>query len=186
MGILSTAIIAFSMSTDAFAVSVGRGAAEKKQPLSHALRTGAIFGAVEGITPVIGWLLGLAASAYVEAVDHWIAFIILSAIGLKMIRESFANAEVSKPRAAGLGRLVLTAIGTSIDSLAGGISLSVLGAPIGVTAAAIGFATFSMVTIGLMAGQYLGAKFGKYAEMAGGCALVFLGTKILLEHLGHI
>lgn len=187
MGILSTAILAFSMSTDAFAVSIGKGAALRKPRLSEAFRTGAIFGAVEGVTPLVGWAIGLAASSYVQAVDHWIAFIVLGSIGIKMMRASFTPDDESaeKPARHGLGYLILTAIGTSIDSMAVGVSLSVVGMPIAITAAAIGCATFTMVTIGLMTGQYLGAKFGKQAELCGGIALLFLGTKILFEHLGY-
>lgn len=185
VGILSTAILAFSMSTDAFAVSIGKGAGLHKPQFREAVRTGAIFGAVEASTPLIGWLLGLAASAHVAEIDHWIAFFVLGGIGLKMIIEGFRGADGEKPRSHSLGRLLLTALGTSIDSMAVGMSLSVLGAPIVVTAASIGFATFTMVTLGLMTGQYLGSRFGRGAEMCGGGALVFLGTKILLEHLGY-
>jgi putative Mn2+ efflux pump MntP len=187
VGILSTAILAFSMSTDAFAVSIGKGAGLHKPQLREAFRTGAIFGAVEASTPVIGWLLGLAASSYVQDIDHWIAFFVLGGIGLKMIIES-RRTDVNAPQRTsnGLWRLALTALGTSIDSMAVGVSLSVLGAPIAVTAASIGLATFTMVTLGLMTGQYLGSRFGKGAELCGGAALVFLGTKTLLEHLGYI
>ncbi len=186
VGILSTAILAFSMSTDAFAVSIGKGAGLHKPQLKEAFRTGAIFGAVEASTPVIGWLLGLAASTHVESVDHWIAFFVLGGIGVKMIVEAFKGSAGEKPRSHSIGRLALTALGTSIDSMAVGVSLSVLGAPIAITAASIGLATFTMVTLGLMTGQYLGSRFGKGAELCGGAALLFLGTKILLEHLGYI
>ncbi|HYD19509.1 MAG TPA: manganese efflux pump MntP family protein, partial [Patescibacteria group bacterium] len=131
--------------------------------------------------------IGLAASSYVAAVDHWIAFIILGAIGLKMIYEGLqADTGEEKPRSHSIARLLLTALGTSIDSMAVGVSLSILGTHIGWTAAAIGLATFTMVTIGVMTGQYIGSKYGKIAEMAGGAALIFLGTKTLFEHLGYI
>ncbi len=175
------------MSTDAFAVSLGKGARLQKPRLSEALRTGAIFGTVEGLTPVIGWCIGLAASAYIAAIDHWIAFIVLGGIGLKMIFEGIqAETGEEKPASNSFARLALTALGTSIDSMAVGVSLSILGTHIGVTAAAIGFATFTMVTIGVMTGQYIGSKFGKVAELCGGAALIFLGTKTLLEHLGYL
>lgn len=188
VGILSTAILAFSMSTDAFAVSIGKGAGLHKPQLREAFRTGAIFGAVEASTPVIGWLLGLAASSYVQHIDHWIAFFVLGGIGMKMMIESRRKDVEGAPlrTSNGVWRLALTAFGTSIDSMAVGVSLSVLGAPIAVTAACIGLATFTMVTLGLMTGQYLGARFGKGAELCGGAALVFLGTKTLLEHLGYL
>ncbi len=187
MGIFQTTILAFSMSTDAFAVSVGKGAALRKPRFTEALRTGAIFGVIEGMTPVIGWGIGLAASQHIAAVDHWIAFIILGAIGLKMIYEGLqADDGTEKPTSHSIARLMLTALGTSIDSMAVGVSLSILGTHIGWTAVAIGLATFTMVTIGVMTGQYIGSKYGKIAEMAGGAALIFLGTKTLFEHLGYI
>lgn len=193
MGLLSTAILAFSMSTDAFAVSIGKGAAAhggkgNKPCLKSALRTGAVFGTVEGITPVIGWAAGLAASQHVQAVDHWIVFFVLGGIGLKMIFEGLRAREEAEeaPKKHSIGRLALTAVGTSIDSFAVGISLSMLGVDIATTAFSIGLATFTMVTIGMMAGQYIGSKFGRVAEMMGGAALIFLGAHTLLEHLGYI
>lgn len=187
MGLLSTAILAFSMSTDAFAVSIGKGAALRKPCIKNALRTGAVFGTVEGITPVIGWAAGLAASQYVQAVDHWIAFFVLGGIGLKMIFEGLRAHEEAEeaPKKHGIGRLALTAVGTSIDSFAVGISLSMLGVDIATTAISIGLATFTMVTIGMMAGQYIGSKCGRVAEMLGGAALLFLGTHTLLSHMGY-
>src|SRR4051812_21528946 len=85
MSPFTIAVLAVSMSVDAFAVSVGRGAALGRPRFSEALRTGAVFGIVEAITPVIGWIAGVAASGMVEAVDHWIAFTLLAAVGLHML-----------------------------------------------------------------------------------------------------
>lgn len=194
VNLLATAVLAFSMSTDAFAVSIGKGAALGNQGVSfrkprifEALRTGAIFGTVEGLTPLVGWAIGFAASSYIAAVDHWIAFTLLGVIGTKMILESLRKSEEEeKPQRHSLGRLIVTAIGTSVDSMAVGMTISILGSEIGLTAAAIGCATFLMVTMGMMAGQYVGAKFGKLAELCGGALLIFLGTKTLFEHLGFI
>ncbi|MDE1153276.1 MAG: manganese efflux pump MntP family protein [Micavibrio sp.] len=185
VNLLATAVLAFSMSTDAFAVSIGKGAALHKPRFSEALRTGAIFGSIEAATPLIGWAIGIAASSYVAAIDHWIAFIVLGLIGAKMIYEGVQKTEDDeKPQRHGLGQLVLTAFATSIDSMAVGVTISILGSEIGLTAAAIGLATFLMVTIGMMMGQYVGARFGKIAELCGGAMLIFLGTQTLVEHLG--
>ena len=87
MGILSTAVLSLSMSADAFAVSVGNGVGARRPCLKSAMRTGAIFGTVEAITPVLGWLVGLAASRYIAEIDHWIAFTILGLIGGKLLYE---------------------------------------------------------------------------------------------------
>lgn len=185
MNVLSTALLAFSLSTDAFAVSVGKGAALHRPRITDALRTGAIFGSVEAVTPVIGWCAGLAASEYVAKVDHWIAFCVLGFVGAKMVVESLKPraADEEKPKRHGLGMLLMTALGTSIDSLAVGVTLSVLGVGIWGTAAAIGLATFLMVTLGILTGHYLGSKIGRAAEMAGGVMLIAIGAKILCDHL---
>jgi putative Mn2+ efflux pump MntP len=141
MSLISSGILAFSMSADAFAVSVGKGAVHK--PLwREALRTGAIFGIVEGITPVLGWLMGLAASRYIQEIDHWVAFFILGAVGCKLIYESFGCDEETeeKPRQPKFGLVVVTAIGTSIDALAVGVTLALIDTNIWAMAAAIGTA----------------------------------------------
>jgi putative Mn2+ efflux pump MntP len=176
--------LALSMSTDAFAAALGKGAALNRPKFSEALRTGLIFGTIEAITPVIGWALGRAASRYVAAFDHWVAFGILAGIGIKMIWDSFQRDEdEEKPQSHSFAVLALTALGTSIDALAVGVTLALIDADILINALAIGAATFTMTTIGVMAGRVLGARFGKYAEGFGGIVLIVIGGTILAQHL---
>ncbi len=180
------AVLSLSMSTDAFAAAVGRGAARRPSWRS-AVRTGAVFGVIEGITPLIGWGLGLIAAGFVESVDHWIAFILLALVGGKMIWEASKPATQdaeTRPVRSGPWALIATAVGTSIDAAAIGVGLAFLGADIWVIALSIGFTTFVLTTIGMMIGRAVGARFGKIAEFVGGVALIGLGTLILLEHLG--
>lgn len=175
------------MSADAFAVSVCKGASLQNPRLREAFRSGAIFGVVEAITPIIGWLIGLAASKHIEAIDHWVAFFILGVVGLKLMYEGiFGAEEEEKPRSHSLGMLIVTAIGTSIDAMAVGVTLAFLPVNIWVSAAAIGTATCLMVTIGIMTGHYIGSKIGKYAEILGGIGLIAIGTLILCEHMKWI
>lgn len=184
MSPVSVLLIALSMSTDAFAAAVAKGAALHRPRLSEAVKTGLIFGGIESLTPLIGWALGRAASRYVAAFDHWVAFALLAAIGVKMIRDSFQRDETDeKPQSHSVLALAVTAVGTSIDALAVGVTLALVNAPILVTALAIGAATFTMTTIGLMAGHRLGARFGKHAELFGGIALIAIGAAIVAEHL---
>ena len=183
MTFLPILLLALSMSCDAFAAALGKGARLHRPTLSEALRIGLIFGGIEAVTPVIGWALGRGASRYIQAFDHWIAFALLSAIGGKMIWDSLRRAqEAEKPGRHTLMALCVTAIGTSIDALAVGVTLALVGASIIVNALAIGAATFTMVTIGVMTGRYLGEKFGRMAEAAGGAVLIAIGVKTLLEH----
>lgn len=184
MSPISIGVLAVSMSIDAFIASVGRGAATRRRPsLGNALRTGAVFGLVEAITPLLGWALGLAASRYVEAIDHWIAFGLLGAVGSHMALAALnRNEEAPAPVASGW-RLIAVAVGTSIDAMAVGVSLAFLDVNILVIAAAIGVATMVMSATGMLAGRMIGRRFGRIAEVAGGIALVILGAMILYEHL---
>ncbi|MEP9353172.1 manganese efflux pump MntP family protein [Xanthobacter sp. KR7-65] len=179
-------VLAVSMSVDAFAVSVGRGAALGRPRLAEALRTGAVFGMVEAATPLIGWAAGVAASSYVEAIDHWIAFCLLGGVGLHMLATAVFGAreavdEGTKGRS--LGMLLATAVGTSIDAMAVGVSLAFFNVNIVLVAAAIGAMTFLMSSGGMLVGRMVGERFGRIAEIGAGLVLCGLGASILIEHL---
>lgn len=123
MNVTSTALLALAMSTDAFAAAVGKGTALQKPRWSEALRTGAIFGVIEAITPIIGWALGYAASSYVENWDHWIAFTLLTILGVRMIAAAAQATDASdedKPNRHGFWLLAITGFATSIDAMAVG------------------------------------------------------------------
>ncbi len=193
MNPLALILLAFSMSTDAFSVAIGKGASLNNPRLHQALKLGLIFGTIEAITPIIGWLLGRFATgfvdpAFIEAWDHWIAFIILSALGLHLLIASLQSTDdedSSAPSKPTLLNLALTAFGTSIDAMAIGLSLAFIEVNILVAAGLIGLATFIMVTIGVLLGKVLGAILGHRAEMFGGIMLIAIATWILFSHLGY-
>ena len=179
--------LAIAMSTDAFAAAVGKGTALQKPRWSEALRTGIIFGVIEAITPIIGWALGLAAADYVKDWDHWIAFGLLSILGIRMIAASVSardDIEAEKPTRHSFWILAITGLATSIDALTVGVGLAFLDVSIVPIAIAIGCATGIMVTIGVMLGRVLGSVAGRWAEAIGGILLIGIGTAILYEHLG--
>lgn len=191
MSPISILLIGFAMSTDAFAAAVGKGAAMRKPRLIDALRAGLIFGVIEAITPIIGWLLGRAASQYVQAFDHWIAFGLLGVLGAHMIIAGLKpddGSEADNDDEAGeqhksFWTLAVTGFATSIDAMAIGVGLAFLDVHIGVVALVIGLCTMVMVTIGIMLGRALGAVVGKRAEIVGGVILIIIGCAILYEHL---
>lgn len=186
MNIAATVALALAMSTDAFAAAVSKGAALQRVHLRGALRIGLIFGVIEALTPVAGWALGQAAAPYVAAWDHWIAFTLLGILGLRMVREGLSapEEEKSKPETHSFWLLAITGFATSIDAMIVGVGLAFMDANILVTAAAIGMATFTMVTIGTMIGRAVGATLGKRSELAGGLVLIAIGSLILYEHIG--
>ena len=185
---ISIFLLGIAMSTDAFAAAVGKGAAMHKPRFPEALRAGVIFGTIEGLTPVIGWLLGLAAAKYVTAWDHWIAFTLLGLLGLHMIYaglkpESEGGATDAPKRRHGFWSLAATGLATSIDAMAVGVGLAFLDVNIGVVALVIGLTTLVMVTLGIVLGGVLGSLAGKRAEIIGGFMLIAIGAAILYEHL---
>ncbi|MFI8742159.1 manganese efflux pump MntP [Pseudomonas sp. NPDC077405] len=185
MNPLSLVMLALAMSTDAFAAAVGKGSSLDKPHITEALRMGLIFGIVEAITPVIGWLIGQAASQFVESWDHWIAFTLLLILGSYMIYNGFKAPEekAEKIKQHSLFLLIVTAVATSIDALAVGVGLAFIEVNILVAALAIGLATMVMVTFGVMLGRAIGTLVGRRAEIVGGVVLILVGATILYEHL---
>jgi putative Mn2+ efflux pump MntP len=185
MNPIALLLLAFAMSTDAFAAAIGKGASLKNPRFPEALRIGLIFGLVETITPLIGWVIGKSASSYVEAWDHWIAFSLLLALGLHMIYEGLKPDEpgVEKPNTQSFFKLCLTAVGTSIDAMAVGVGLAFIDVNIWLAAALIGLATTVMVTLGVMLGRVVGSVLGHRAEIFGGLTLIAVGGWILSSHL---
>jgi putative Mn2+ efflux pump MntP len=182
---ISLFFLAMAMSTDAFAAAVAKGATLHNPRWSQALRTGLIFGVIEAITPVIGWLLGRAASSFVQSWDHWIAFTLLLLLGVHMIYNGCKADEEEEEKTThhSFFLLATTAVATSIDALAVGVGLAFINVNIFLAAAAIGIATTTMVTLGTMLGRVLGTLAGRRAEIAGGVVLMLIGSTILYEHL---
>ncbi|HCB3838992.1 TPA: manganese efflux pump MntP [Klebsiella pneumoniae] len=185
MNLSATILLAFGMSMDAFAASIGKGATLHKPKFSEAVRTGLIFGAIETLTPLVGWGLGMLASQFILEWNHWIAFILLVFLGGRMIVEGFrgdSDEACEAPHRHGFWLLVTTAFATSLDSMAVGVGLAFLQVSIVTTALAIGCATFIMSTLGMMVGRFIGPLLGKRAEILGGIVLIGIGSEILWSH----
>lgn len=182
MGFLELLLIALSLSMDCFAVSISFGTM-KKMAWRDILKTAFFFGIFQGIMPLIGWLIGDIVQSFMESVDHWIAFGILSFIGIKMIMQSFRleskkSIDIRKPSV-----LLSLSIATSIDALITGISFGFIRVNIFKAALIITIVTFINTIIGAKLGEKTSFIPAKYAEIIGGIVLIGIGLKILLEHL---
>ncbi|WP_114935853.1 manganese efflux pump MntP family protein [Neisseria lactamica] len=184
MGFYALLLIALGMSMDAFAVALAKGAAVRMPPRKIAA-TALVFGTVEAVTPLAGWVGGFYAKPFISEWDHWVAFILLGGLGLKMMRAGLSGEaeDARETKRESWWLTVLTAFGTSIDSMIVGVGLAFMEVNIAFAAAVIGMATTVMVAIGLTAGGALGGLFGKRAEFAGGLVLIAIGTWTLLSHL---
>ena len=190
MGFWELLTLAFSVSMDAFAVSVCKGLCMRKSSLKACATCGIWFGGFQALMPLIGFFLGSLFAVAIEAVDHWVAFGLLAIIGINMLKEAFEKKEEGDccdANGADLSvkTMFVMAIATSIDALAVGISLTMAGGVNIFTAVSlIGAFTFFMSALGVQLGNLFGSRFEKPAEIAGGVILILLGAKILLEHLG--
>ena len=192
MGLGALLILAVGVSMDAFAVSICKGLAMKKASLKEGLTCGIWFGGFQALMPLVGFFLGTLFAEAIEAIDHWVAFVLLGIIGINMLKEAFEKGECETCGDADLSvkTMFVMAVATSIDALAVGISLAMAGLPIfgidGIFAAValIGLCTCGFCTAGVKIGNIFGSRFEKKAQLAGGLILILLGTKILLEHLG--
>ena len=197
MSLIELFILAVGLSMDAFAVAICKGLSLRKVSLKECTKVGLYFGGFQAGMPLIGYFLGVQFKDYITSIDHWIAFILLSFIGINMIREAMnkdedesivnlAEAAVGEEEVNELGfkNMVMLAIATSIDALAVGVTFAFLQVDIVPAVLFIGIVTFALSAIGVKIGNVFGTKYKSKAEAAGGIILILIGLKILFEHLG--
>lgn len=178
--------LAFGLAADAAAVSAARGVAAQRITLAQIVAVAGLFGGFQAGMPLLGWWLGESFGNAVQHWDHWIAFLILGALGGNLLREAWRGAE-PPPRTErqlfGMVALLLLALATSIDALAAGVTLPLLDAPLWLSVGTVGLTTAALSALALVAGRRLGTALGRPMLACGGVLLVALGSKILLAHL---
>ncbi|MCX6984599.1 MAG: manganese efflux pump MntP family protein, partial [Lentisphaerae bacterium] len=180
MNLYSIVLIAVALAMDALAVSIASGIILKKSKLKHAVRIAFFFGIFQLFMPLIGAVAGTFIKDFMSRFDHWIIFVILTAIGGKMIYEAFKLKEdEEKFDPTNLKTLIFLSIATSIDALAVGVSLSLLSASIYLAVSIIGIVTFILCFTGVMIGDFIGHFFEEKIEALGGLILIGIGIKIL-------
>lgn len=181
---VQTLVIAFSLSADAFAASLAKGARFPGLAVNRTLLIALGFGVLEALAPLLGFLLGQQFAGVIEDYDHWVSFILLGFLGLRMVWKSFSPPdEDSGPIAPSWGVVAATAAGTSVDATIVGVTLALVSDNIPMTIFTIGVVTFGMTYVGLRVGSAVGQKAGQWAEFAGGIGLAAIGTSILVTHL---
>ena len=185
MTVLEMIFLGVGLAMDAFAVSVCKGLATGNIKSKHMVLAGAWFGGFQGLMPLLGYLLGSTFGSYISSIDHFVAFGLLGLIGANMIKESFEKEENEGNCSFGCRVMLATAVATSIDALAVGVTfynMSFLRVLLAVVL--IGVITFTCSAIGVKMGSVFGGKYQNKAQFAGGAILIVLGTKILLEGIG--
>jgi putative Mn2+ efflux pump MntP len=184
MHFIEILLLSIGLAMDAFAVSVTSGIAINNLRLKHAFLIALTFGVFQAIMPVIGWLAGLGLQQVLCNVDHWIAFVLLSVIGGKMIYEAFQMESAEKPdNPLKMAVLMMLGVATSIDALAVGVTFAMIKVAIFTPIALIGSVTFALCLAGVYIGNAFGHFFEKKIEIFGGLVLIGIGLKILIQHL---
>lgn len=176
-------LIAVGLSMDAFAVSVCKGLSMQKMNGKNAVIIGLYFGGFQAFMPFLGYMLGSRFQNVITAYDHWIAFILLAVIGGNMIKEALSKEEEKLDPSVAFPDMLVLAVATSIDALAVGVTFAFLKVRIAAAVSFIGVTTFILSIVGVKVGTIFGMKYKSKAELAGGLILVFMGLKILIEHL---
>jgi putative Mn2+ efflux pump MntP len=190
MSFASILVLAVGLAMDAMAVAAAKGVAARTLRISDVLRVALLFGGFQALMPAIGVLLGQHLGSVARAWDHWIAFVLLTALGGKLLWEArhafvdtVARADSHATDAFDFASLVLLAVATSLDAFAVGITLPMLNAPLLVSFLTIGVTTALLSGVGVVLGRRFGALLGRYFDVFGGLVLIGLGVKVLVEHL---
>lgn len=177
-------VIAVGLSMDAVAVSLAASATNRARGARATFRLSFHFGLFQFLMPVIGWFLGATVAPYIESVDHWIAFGLLAFVGGRMIRAGMSGPEEGPARDPSRGTtLVMLSLATSVDALAIGLTLAMLGNAIWYPSAVIGVVTGGLSLAAVLLGRRIGRGVGARMELVGGLALVAIGVRILSQHL---
>ncbi|WP_250673996.1 manganese efflux pump MntP family protein [Paraclostridium ghonii] len=197
MSLISILLMSFALAMDAFAVSITKGMTMKNITIKLAFKIAFFFGLFQGVMPLIGWALGISFEGYIKAFDHWIALILLSFLGIKMIYESIKGEHEDEVALAitqdnmqsdlddsdiKIKDLIILSIATSIDALAVGVSFAFLNISIIPVVSAIAIITFIVCFVGVLIGKQIGPMLKNYAEIIGGVILILIGLNIFNEH----
>lgn len=184
MDAATIAITSVALSIDSMAVAIAVGASVLGRKLYSSIKIGLFFGFFQSLMMVIGWGAGSGISAFISALDHWVAFMLLLFVGIKMLIEG------AKPDRAGgkgnampNGRLIALSVATSLDALAVGLSFSLIDGQILLPAASVGAVCFILSSLGAFASVNLTVHFADRAKVIGGLVLIGIGIRIVLEHM---
>ena len=177
-------ILAVALAMDSVAVSIAIGSKYRDLLFNRTLFISGVFGFFKGAMPLAGYLIGISFAEYVQAFDHWIAFFLLSGLGIKMLYEAYKNEFDEEVADLSTKTLITMGIATSIDAMAIGVTFAFLQSDILSASALIALVTFVLCIIAVFIGKKLGSLLESKAEILGGLILIGIGTKILLEHLG--
>ncbi|WP_073169607.1 manganese efflux pump MntP [Tangfeifania diversioriginum] len=184
LDLITYLLIGIGLSFDSFAVSVSCGLMKQEIRFKQAIPIAFSLALFQAIFPVIGWFAGSTIQNLISSVDHWIAFILLAIIGIKMIVEGVKpNGTLQNFNPFSIRLVLSLSVATSIDALVVGLSFGFMEIPILYPVIIIGAVTFIASMLGMLFGKKIPAKCSHQSLILGGIILTGMGLKILIEHL---
>lgn len=183
MSFIEVFLIGVGLAMDAFAVSICKGLSIKKTSYKNVITIALYFSIFQALMPLIGYLIGSTFESLITTIDHWLAFILLNIIGINMIKESKTENSETINDKVDFKTMFVLAIATSIDALTIGITFAFLKTNIFNNILTIGITTFIITSIGVLIGKKFGSKYEKKSQILGGLILIFMGIKILIDHI---
>lgn len=174
-------ILALGLSVDTSIASLAQGSFIRQKHILESLKISISFALFQGIMPIVGWIMGQHFYDFFKNIDHWLAFTLFLYLGVKLIYDSFYN--VIQKKVLSFYKILVLSIATSVDSMVAGLTLSFINTSVLGPSVIIGVVTFFSSMIGFWIGMKFNQLHTKYVEIIGGCLLIFLGFKILIEHL---
>ena len=183
MDLATILLISLTLALDCFAVALAAGIESGRAGLRNAARIALAFGSFQAGMPFLGWLAGSSVIGLISGYDHWLAFALLSIVGVHMIREGASPSSSERTVSLDTASLLILAVTTSIDALAVGVSLAFIQAGILVPCLIIGLSTFAISLFGALIGGAAARRWGDAMEVAGGIVLIGIGVRILIIHM---
>jgi len=176
--------IAVGLAMDAFAVSIAAGLSVACVTRRHTFRLAFHFGLFQFMMPILGWLAGKEFAPYIARFDHWVAFGLLAFVGGKMLADARRETDPVHKTDPTRGLMLVTlSVATSIDALAVGMSMGLLGVSVWIPSIVIGIVAGVLSAIGISFGKVFGPRWGRWAHVGGGCVLLLIGVRVLATHL---
>ena len=181
---ISLLLLSVSLAMDAFSVATVTGFSLGEVDNRIFLRMSLVFGVFHFFMPILGWLAGSSIVDLISGYDHWVAFILLAFVGVRMIYESrIEEKQIEASKIISSKNLVLFSVAVSIDSMAVGLTLFLERVAILIPSLVIGFVTFIISFSGTFIGQRTGKTFGKNTLIIGGIILILIGIRIVVTHI---
>ena len=183
---LEVILLGIALAMDSLAVSIVNGIKYKNYTRKEMFVASLSFGVFQGLMPLLGYLVFTPFIKYVSRIDHWLVLIILTYIGVDMIKEGLESKDDINEKTDVFTFKILMAesIATAIDALSVGVTLPSYVLNPYMTCFIICLCTFVVCIIGHMLGKKIALLLKDKALILGGLVLILIGIETVLESLG--